>query len=71
MLLRTEKTIIGLIEAKHSQFSQGELETMVLREEISDIKITFDYAKDENGNLTGNIQATYDIGIKKKSKKDS
>lgn len=71
MLLRSEKNLIGMIEAKHSQFSHGELEAMVLREEIQDIIVTFSYSKDDNGVLNGNIQATYDIGIKKKAKKDS
>ena len=66
MLSRTEEVFIGMIEAKHSQWSKGELKAMIIREEISDIKITFEYAKDKNGNLSGNIQATYDIGVKKK-----
>ena len=66
MLSRTEKAIIGMIESKHSELSPGELETMVQREEISDIKITFIYSKDSNGNLNGKIQAVYDIGIKQK-----
>jgi hypothetical protein len=66
MLLRSEKTVIGIIESKHGHMlSHGELEAMVLREEISDIKITFTYPKDANGNLSGTIQATYDVGIKK------
>tara|TARA_R110000824_G_scaffold361219_1_gene549166 strand:+ start:1083 stop:1292 length:210 start_codon:yes stop_codon:yes gene_type:complete len=69
MLSRTEKTIIGLIEQKHSQWTRGELEAMILREELSDIVITFKAQKNDNGNLAGNFIATYDVGIKKKKSK--
>ena len=51
MLPRTEQTIISLIEGKLDEFTYGELQAHITREEIKEITISFEYAHDEFGAL--------------------